>query len=49
MFDELDEISMVDAAGVASLLFTTEGVVVEFPKEEKSTAGDMPNPYGGMM
>lgn len=39
--------ALVDAAGVASLLFTTEGVVVELPKEEK--APEMPNPYAGMM
>ena len=41
--------ALVDAAGVASLLFTTEGVVVELPKEEKAGAGGMPNPYEGMM
>lgn len=40
--------ALVDAAGVASLLFTTEGVVVDLPKEEKG-APEMPNPYGGMM
>lgn len=40
--------ALVDAAGVASLLFTTEGVVVELPKEEKA-GPEMPNPYGGMM
>lgn len=40
--------ALVDAAGVASLLFATEGVVVDSPKEEKS-APEMPNPYAGMM
>lgn len=40
--------ALVDAAGVASLLFTTEGVVVDLPKDEKA-APEMPNPYGGMM
>lgn len=40
--------ALVDAAGVASLLFTTEGVVVDLPSEEKS-GPEMPNPYGGMM
>lgn len=40
--------ALVDAAGVASLLFATEGVVVDLPKEEKS-APEMPNPYAGMM
>lgn len=40
--------ALVDAAGVASLLFTTEGVVVELPKPEGGSA-EAPNPYGGMM
>lgn len=40
--------ALVDAAGVASLLFATEGVVVDLPKEEKG-APEMPNPYAGMM
>lgn len=39
--------AITDAAGVASLLFTTEGVVVELPKDEKA-GPEMPNPYGGM-
>lgn len=39
--------ALVDAAGVASLLFTTEGVVVDLPQKDKGGVPDMPaNPYG---
>jgi chaperonin GroEL len=40
--------ALQNAASVAALLITTEAMVAELPKEEKSGAGGMPGGMGGM-
>ena len=40
--------ALTDAAGVASLLFTSEAMVVEAPEGNKPTSGGMGGGMGGM-
>jgi len=40
--------ALVDAAGVASLMLTTDAMIVELPKSEGSGAGGMGGGMGGM-
>ncbi|GAA5952481.1 hypothetical protein JCM3765_001983 [Sporobolomyces pararoseus] len=40
--------SLINAAGVASLLFTTEACVVDAPEEKGAAPGGMPGGMGGM-